>query len=164
MTWYMEDETNKKHCSRVGCKQSLFLDCFPSGLSLVAEHRVSVQVSIDSSIHPPTFLFNADKMDAILTALLIAVASYRPCQQGQSLPPTGGSQSPYHDCHFLLTCDQLELLWTRQFTKELWVHGPPGAGKTVAAMELVRELVERGCSPSQVLYLAENPLLCAYVR
>ena len=123
-----------------------------------------MQVSIDSSIYPPTFLLNALKMDNILTALIIAIASYMPCQQGQSVSPTNRPLSAHHDCYFLLTCDQLELLWTRQFTKELWVHGPPGAGKTVAAMEMIRELVARGCKRSRVLYLAENPLLCAYVR
>ncbi|KAK7109857.1 hypothetical protein V1264_013826 [Littorina saxatilis] len=82
----------------------------------------------------------------------------------QSVSAEKQSLSEYHDCHFLLTCDQLELLWTRQFTKQLWVHGPPGAGKTVAAMEMIRELVDRGCGRSQILYLAENPLLCAYVN
>ena len=122
------------------------------------------QVSIDSSIYPPTYLLSTHKMDNILTALVVAIASYMPCQQGPSLSPTSGSPSGKHDCYFLLTCDQLELLWTRQFTKELWVHGPPGAGKTVAAMEMIRELVARGCKRSQVLYLAENPLLCADVR
>ncbi|XP_076461245.1 schlafen family member 13-like isoform X2 [Babylonia areolata] len=120
------------------------------------------QASIDSSIYPPTYMLNTPKMDDILTSLVIAIASYAPCQE------TGVSKrelmSWEKDCHFLLTCDQLQLLWTRQFTKELWVHGPPGAGKTVAALHMIQELVARGCDRPQVLYLAENPLLCTYIR
>ncbi|RUS74036.1 hypothetical protein EGW08_018210 [Elysia chlorotica] len=68
------------------------------------------------------------------------------------------------DHYFLLTCDQLELLWTHHLTKELWVHGPPGSGKTIAAMEMMRILRRRGCKKEEVLYVAENLLLCAYVR
>ena len=66
--------------------------------------------------------------------------------------------------YFLLTCDQLELLWMHHFTKEIWVHGPPGCGKTIAAMEMMRILRQRGCRKEELLYVAENQLLCAYVR
>ncbi|KAL8617715.1 hypothetical protein ACOMHN_053548 [Nucella lapillus] len=126
------------------------------------------QAAIDSSIYPPTFALNASKMDTILTSLLLTIASYTPCSQQTTTakamnPAPKEFASCEQDCHFVLTCDQLQLLWTRQFTKDLWVHGPPGAGKTVAALEMIRELVARGCQRSQVLYLAENPLLCAYV-
>lgn len=120
------------------------------GDPLMLEH---FQVSIDTSIYPPTYILSPAKMENIVSALLIAIASYMPCE----------SKSRSEDYHFLLTCDQLELLWTRQFTKELWIHGPPGAGKTVAALEMIKELVGRGCQRSQILYLAENPLLCSYV-
>lgn len=93
-------------------------------------------------------------MENIVTSILITIASYK----------SHIAQSPSDEYFYLLTCDQLELLWTRQFTKQLWIHGPPGAGKTVAALEMIRELICRGCQPTQVLYVAENPLLCTYVR
>ncbi|KAK7478951.1 hypothetical protein BaRGS_00029818 [Batillaria attramentaria] len=131
---------------RLGCKVHLLNMSDPLMLE-------NFQVSVDTSIYPPTYILNPTKMGNIISALLIAIASYMPCE----------TQSRSEDYHFLLTCDQLELLWTRQFTKELWIHGPPGAGKTVAALEMIKELIRRGCQQSQVLYLAENPLLCTYI-
>ena len=65
---------------------------------------------------------------------------------------------------FLLTCDQFELLWQQQFTRELWVHSPPGAGKTVASVQFIQELKRRGCESKNIMYLAENDMLCSYVR
>jgi superfamily II DNA or RNA helicase len=63
----------------------------------------------------------------------------------------------YH-CDESITCN------VNLSAQELWIHGPPGAGKTVAALEIIRELVSRGCARKEVLYIAENPLLCAYIR
>lgn len=113
-----------------------------------------VQVTIDAPSHPSTYFLTEEKMDHIRTALLISMASYE----------TVADNACCDNYYFLLTCGQLELLWTRQFTKELWVHGPPGSGKTMAIVEMIRELVNRGCQSSQILYIAEGPLLCTYVR
>ncbi|XP_005096595.1 schlafen family member 13 isoform X2 [Aplysia californica] len=111
------------------------------------------QSAIDIDIYPQTYKPSEVKMNDILNSLTVAIASYKPfsCKDDA-------------DYYFLLTCDQLELMWSHQFTRDLWVHGPPGSGKTIAALEMIRELRRRGCGCEQILYVAENPLLCSYVN
>ncbi|XP_046372103.1 schlafen family member 8-like isoform X2 [Haliotis rufescens] len=113
-----------------------------------------IRMDLETSWYPSTFHANTGKLDHILTSLIIAMATYKPHEAGTE-------QEEYY---FLLTCDQFELLCQHQFTRELWVHGPPGAGKTVVALQMIRELCRRGCTYRNILYIAENELLCSYVR
>ncbi|KAI8783794.1 schlafen family member 13 [Biomphalaria glabrata] len=119
--------------------------------SLILEN---FQGSIDVDIYPQTYKLREDNLDDILTALTIALASYK---------NLGAEKNTDSDYYFLLTCDQLELLWCHQFTKELWIHGPPGSGKTIAALEMIKEFRRRGCQKEEILYVAENPLLCSFI-
>ncbi|KAH9500557.1 hypothetical protein Btru_072253 [Bulinus truncatus] len=112
------------------------------------------QGSIDVDIYPQTYSLREDNLNEILNALTIAIASYK----NLGCDPKTGS-----DYYFLLTCDQLELLWCHQFTKELWIHGPPGSGKTIAALEMIKEFGRRKCQKEEILYVAENPLLCSFI-
>lgn len=114
------------------------------------------QGSIDVDIYPQTYKLREGDLNEVLNALTVAVASYKNLGSEK-----GTTDSDYY---FLLTCDQLELLWCHQFTKELWVHGPPGSGKTIAALEMVKEFLRRGCLKHEILYVAENQLLCSFVR
>lgn len=107
-------------------------------------------------LYPSHFSIRS-KFDTLIRSLVICMASYRANIQNSGNHDSQGSYK------FVLTHDQFELLWTQQFTKELWVHGPPGAGKTVAAIQLMQELRRRGCSYENLLYLAENERLCAFV-
>ena len=120
-------------------------------LSNVQEANDWEQNILNKDLYPSHFNIYS-KFDSFLNSVVICMASYR--AHAQNLK---GSYS------FLLTSDQFELLWTQQFTKELWVHGPPGAGKSVAAIQLMAELRRRGCSRENILYLAENEKLCDYV-
>ncbi|CAL1529274.1 unnamed protein product [Lymnaea stagnalis] len=113
------------------------------------------QGSIDVDVYPQTYKLREDDLNEIITALTVAVASYK---------NLGSEKGTETDFYFLLTCDQLELLWCHQFTKELWIHGPPGSGKTIAALEMMKEFLRRGCLKHEILYVAENPLLCSFVR
>ncbi|XP_067657442.1 schlafen family member 8-like [Haliotis asinina] len=108
-----------------------------------------IQTDVRKSLYPSTF--HAVKIDPILTSLIVAMAAYKPHE----------AETGQEDYYFLLTCDQFELLCLHQFTRELWVHGPPGAGKTVVALQMIRELRRRGYA--NILYIAENELLCSYV-
>lgn len=184
-------EVKAKLVQQGGCADRLAIKIHLLSLGdpLVVEN---FQVAIDSFAYPPTYLLTEAKLENLLTSLVVIIASYIPCQPRDTspllsspnpLPPTPNTvtqaeelstaspASPLvtksaadDDIYYLQTCDQLELLWMRQYTKELWIHGPPGAGKTVAALEMIRELVARGCNHTQLLYIAENPLLCAYIR
>lgn len=111
---------------------------------------------LNKDLYPSHFSIQS-KFDSLLDSFVIYMASYRAHAQN---PGTYNLQGSYN---FLLTHDQFELLWTQQFTKELWIHGPPGAGKTVAAIQLMQELRRRGCKNENILYLAENEKLCKFV-
>lgn len=127
-------------------------------------------VRMDSLVHfgdehfPSTFDLTTHKLDSLVTAFIICIAAYKPveftslAEVKMDVVLEGGSY------FFLLTCDQFELLWFQQFTRELWIHGPPGAGKTVAAVQFAIEMRRSGCDKDEILYLAENHMLCSYVR
>ena len=109
-------------------------------------------------LYPSHFSPNQRKFDKILQAAAICMGAYMAKSQTvRSLNQNGAY-------HFVLTHDQFELLWTQQFIKELWVHGPAGAGKTVAALQMIQELRRRGSQHDNILYIAENEHLCAFVR
>ncbi|GFR64910.1 schlafen family member 13 [Elysia marginata] len=138
-----------------GCNRHLGFKCHVVDVSIPSSLEAFKHSSVQD-IYPSTFTVQGEMMNDILNALTISVASYKPFSH---------SSSNYETEHyFLLTCDQLELLWTHHLTKELWVHGPPGCGKTIAALEMMRILRQRGCAQNELLYVAENLLLCAYVR
>lgn len=123
-----------------------------------------VKGDLNCKFYPSHYDMSSEKFDEIVNSLIVIMAAYQPVDF-TTLNSINMENILSHDSHFfLLTCDQFELLFRRQFTKELWIHSPPGAGKTVAAVQFVQELKRRGCQSSEILYLAENKLLCSYVR
>ncbi|XP_041370884.1 schlafen family member 13-like [Gigantopelta aegis] len=112
------------------------------------------QLELDKTIFPVTYSNGEHILEKILSCLVVAVSAYKPHE----------AATKQEEYYFLLTCDQFELLWNYQFTKELWVHGPPGSGKTVSCLLMIKHLVQQGCRKQEVLYIAENDLLCAYIR
>ena len=112
------------------------------------------QLELDRTILPATYSNGEQILDTIMSCLVVAMSAYKPHE----------ATSKQEEYYFILTCDQFELLWNYQFTKELWVHGPPGSGKTVSCLLMIQHLVQQGCCKQEVLYIAENDLLCAYIR
>lgn len=128
-----------------------------------AKNFTEVKHDLDCKFYPSHFDMTSEKFDEVINSLIVIMAAYQPVDF-TTLNSKDVSNILSLDTHFfMLTCDQFELLFRRQFTKELWVHSPPGAGKTVAAVQFVQELKRRGCQSSEILYLAENKLLCSYV-
>ncbi|KAL4231483.1 platelet maturation [Mactra antiquata] len=132
---------------------SHIVDITQDDIYRVLDHKMSIR-----DIYPSHFGCNKRKFDKILNSMAICMGAYKAkAQVFTSLNQNG--------CYyFLLTHDQFELLWTQQYTKELWVHGPAGAGKTVAAIQMIQELRRRGCHHDNIFYLAENDKLCDFVR
>jgi len=114
--------------------------------------------------YPSHFNINNRKFDCLVEALIIYMTAYKPVDFTTLAGVKREDVLSVETYFFLLTCDQFELLWTQQFTKALWIHGPPGAGKTVAAVQFIQELRRSGCDKEEILYLAENDMLCSYVR
>ncbi|XP_056412706.1 schlafen family member 11 [Hyla sarda] len=65
----------------------------------------------------------------------------------------------------LLTIEQYKVLSESVFNQITFVHGPPGTGKTVIALEIIKRLKNRDhCSTDEILYVCENKPLREYVR
>ena len=67
----------------------------------------------------------------------------------------------------LLTKQQFQLLYEQIHEhRELWVHGEAGTGKTVVAVEFIRELLRRDpvLRPYNILYVCENLGVLAKIR
>ena len=140
-----------------GCADKFGLVCHCIDLSTpLSDFTFSMSESglSKSDIYPSHFTVNQKKFERMMDSIIITMAAY-----SQHAPVL-----KHGTLNFLLTRDQFELLWMQQFTQELWIHGPPGAGKTVAAVQMIEELRRRGCHEDEVLYLAENDKLCNFVR
>ncbi|XP_060064963.1 schlafen family member 13-like [Ylistrum balloti] len=118
----------------------------------------------EEDLYPSHFNMNPYKFNNLIGSLIVCMAAYKPVDFTTLAAGNREEVLANMSYFFLLTSDQFDLFWSQQFTKELWIHGPPGAGKTVAAVQLIQELRRRGSGQQEVLYLAENEMLCSYVR
>ncbi|XP_033756520.1 schlafen family member 13-like [Pecten maximus] len=118
----------------------------------------------EEDLYPSHFYMNPHKIRNLIGSLIVCMAAYKPVDFTTLAAGNREEVLANMSYFFLLTSDQFDLFWSQQFTKELWIHGPPGAGKTVAAVQLIQELRRRGSAQNQILYLAENDMLCSYVR
>ncbi|XP_061184332.1 schlafen family member 13-like [Saccostrea echinata] len=125
---------------------------------------LDVKGDFERRFYPSHFDMSSEKFDNVIDSLIVTMAAYQPVDFTTLNTTTVENILSQDTYFFMLTCDQFQLLFTQQFTKELWVHSPPGAGKTVAAVQFVQELKRRGSQTKEILYLAENELLCSYVR
>ena len=67
----------------------------------------------------------------------------------------------------LLTKEQFALLYNQiDEHKELWIEGAAGTGKTVVAVEFIRELLRRdpNLRPANILYVCERPEILPQIR
>ncbi|XP_040280637.1 schlafen family member 9-like [Bufo bufo] len=66
----------------------------------------------------------------------------------------------------LLTIEQYKVLSENiRINDTLFVHGPPGTGKTVIALEIIKRIKNmKNCSTNDILYICENIPLRDYVR
>lgn len=145
-----------------GCIEKFGLLCHVAN---VDGYDFEIEKSLSECFYPSHCYVTPIKFGSLVQSLIITMAAYQPIDFSTLNTTKSMREVLATDKYFfLLTCDQFDMIWKLQFTKELWVHGPPGSGKTVAAVQFIGELRRRGCQKDEVLYLAENELLCSYVR
>ncbi|KAK3095720.1 hypothetical protein FSP39_018052 [Pinctada imbricata] len=151
-----------KFVSLGGCTDKFGIVCHL--ICMYSHNHEEFKQSLTEYFYPSHFYVTLSKLDNLIEAMVISISAYTPVDF-TTLANNRREAILSSDVYFfLLTCDQFELLWTQQFTRELWVHSPPGGGKTVAAVQFIQELKRRGCNKENILYLAENEMLCSYVR
>ncbi|KAL6478743.1 hypothetical protein MHYP_G00121760 [Metynnis hypsauchen] len=106
--------------------------------------------------YPESYILgHVQEVVALLQSLAIVVLSFT---------------SPLSDtlgCEFLnlLTEEQFSILHGYAGIKRLFIHGPPGSGKTLIAMEKIRRIQKSDrCEKKDILYLCENVGLRDFVR
>ena len=145
-----------------GCIEKFGILCH---VAAIDKYSNEIDTSLSDCFYPSHFYTNPVKFESLLKSLIITMAAYEPIDfstlnSAKSIREVLATDKYF----FLLTCDQFDMIMKLQFTKELWVHGPPGSGKTVAAVQFINELRRRGCRKNEVLSLAANYVLCKYVR
>ncbi|KAM8818061.1 schlafen family member 11 [Rhynchonycteris naso] len=94
------------------------------------------------------YLTDTQQMEALLQSLVIILLSFR------------SFLSDEVGCEILnlLTAQQYEILSKNLHkTRELFIHGLPGSGKTVIAMKIMEKIKNTfGCEKNEILYVCEN--------
>ena len=106
--------------------------------------------------YPPGYELHREKLNKILKALVIllaAVSSPLSSKMGVSIMN-------------LLTKEQFQLVYQQiEINKELWVHGAAGTGKTLVAIEFMRELHRREkLRRDEILCVCENQGIAQQIR
>lgn len=113
--------------------------------------------SSESRKYPESYrLMTTQQMEALLQSLVIVLRGFR-----SILSEELGSEVLN-----LLTDKQYELLSKNlRKTRELFVHGLPGSGKTILALKIMEKISKVfHCQPSEILYICENRPLQEFVR
>ncbi|XP_016062524.1 PREDICTED: schlafen family member 11 isoform X2 [Miniopterus natalensis] len=100
-------------------------------------------------------LADTQQMEALLQCLVIVLLSFRSFLSDQ------------------LGCEILNLLTAQQYeivsknlhkTRELFIHGLPGSGKTIVAMKIMEKIKNMsGCEKNEILYVCENQPLKDFI-
>ncbi|XP_054449072.1 schlafen family member 11 [Pteronotus mesoamericanus] len=101
-------------------------------------------------------LADTQQMEALLQSLVIVLLSFRSLLSDQA------------GCEILnlLTAQQHEIVSKNlRKTRELFIHGLPGTGKTVIAMKIMEKIKNVfGCKERAILYVCENQPLRDFIR
>ena len=99
---------------------------------------------------------NIQEMQGLLQALVIVLLNFRSFLSDQ------------------LGCEILNLLTAQQYeilskslrkTRELFVHGLPGSGKTIIAMKIMEKIRNTfHCETDRILYICENQPLRDFIQ
>ncbi|XP_068122587.1 schlafen family member 11-like isoform X2 [Hyperolius riggenbachi] len=127
----------------------------PAALRLNSTNKSS-QFSWPEIIYPETYRMpDLDTIKKLLWSLAIVLLHFR-----SFLSDKVGT-----DYFNLLTTEQYEILSRKLFKGPYFVHGPPGTGKTVLAVMMIKKIKNTyNCSFEEILYICENAPLRDFVR
>uniref|UniRef100_A0A8C6R2Y2 Schlafen 5 n=1 Tax=Nannospalax galili TaxID=1026970 RepID=A0A8C6R2Y2_NANGA len=133
------------------------LGIIPLVFQLNSDKSVKAIHSSEIQVYPESYNFTTmEQMEALLQSLVIVLFGFRSFL----------NEELYSDNLTLLTDQQYELLSKNLHkTRELFVHGLPGSGKTILAlgvMEKIRNVFD--CQSNDILYICENVPLKKFVR
>ncbi|XP_055256934.1 schlafen family member 11 isoform X2 [Moschus berezovskii] len=127
-------------------------------LHLSPESNAESSAGSGSVIDYPTSYHLADtqQMEALLQSLVIVLLGFRSLLSDQ------------------LGCEVLNLLTAKQYkifsknlrkSKELFIHGLPGSGKTIMAIKIMEKIRNTfHCETNEILYICENKPLKNFIR
>ncbi|XP_034349372.1 schlafen family member 9-like [Arvicanthis niloticus] len=162
-----QDEQDQDYCTRTAftLKQKLVNTGGYTGrvcvmtkvLCLSSQNTETNGGSVSPIDYPHSYnLENIQEMQALLQALVIVLLNFRSFLSDQ------------------LGCEILNLLTARQYeilskslhkTRELFVHGLPGSGKTIMAMKVMEKIRNTfDCETDSILYICENQPLRDFIR
>ena len=130
-----------------GCREGFYV-----GYQIVhCSATTAVDLSIGNSHYPKSYAmgFTREKLSAVLHALVIVLAS---------VPSTLSTKLGVRFLN-LLTKEQFHLVKTKiNDHREYWVQGAAGTGKSIVAVEFMRELRRRdkNLEKNEILYVCEN--------
>nr|XP_012643866.1 schlafen family member 5 isoform X1 [Microcebus murinus]XP_012643942.1 schlafen family member 5 isoform X1 [Microcebus murinus] len=128
----------------------------PLVLLLSPDRTAQTHYGSDMQIYPESYnLKTTQDMEALLQSLVIVLFGLR-----SFLSEDLGSEVLH-----LLTDKQYELLSKNlRSTRQLFVHGLPGSGKTVLALKIIEKIRNVfHCQPDHILYICENQPLKKFV-
>nr|SDA08603.1 Schlafen family member 9 [Mus musculus domesticus] len=163
-----QDEQGQDYCTRTAftLKQKLVNTGGYTGrvcvmtkvLCLSSQNNIETSGSSVSPIDYPSSynLANIQEMQDLLQALVIVLLNFRSFLSDQ------------------LGCEILNLLTAQQYeilskslrkTRELFVHGLPGSGKTIIAMKIMEKIRNTfHCETDRILYICENQPLRDFIQ
>ncbi|XP_052052971.1 schlafen family member 11 [Apodemus sylvaticus] len=163
-----QDEQGQDYCTRTAfaLKQKLVNTGGYTGrvcvmtrvLCLSSQNNIETSGGSVSPIDYPSSynLANIQEMQDLLQALVIVLLNFRSFLSDQ------------------LGCEVLNLLTAQQYeillknlrkTRELFVHGLPGSGKTVIAMKIMEKIRNTfSCETDRILYICENQPLRDFIQ
>ena len=144
-----------------GCEEKFYISNHVVGCGATTNIDALALALGANSLYPRTYdmeyMYNPEKLNKILEALVIVLAK---------VPSTLSSALGVSFMN-LLTPLQFQLVHEKiDESRELWVKGPAGSGKTLVALEFIRELLRRyeHLKQKEILYVCENKGLRAQVR
>ena len=140
-----------------GCYEKFYITCHVVPCSRVGTEPLK-KLSPDSRYPKEYHLQSSDeKIFEILRSLVTVLAQF----------PSYVSNKEGVTFLNLLTKQQFQLLYEQiDEHRELWIHGAAGTGKTVVAVEFIRELLRRDpdLRPDNILYVCGNLGVLAKIR